>query len=127
MNNFVKENPDFKIFNGKYGSNNGIDHLIVNTKTKEVWILDSKQMSTSAKTYEGGAIKLAKKGAGGNLQLTNEWLGAIAGKEKLDPETQKILKEVVKNKKYKTGVVALDKKTDELIFVPVKVEKIKKN
>ncbi|WYE27289.1 hypothetical protein LC560_09110 [Fusobacterium animalis] len=128
LDEFTKKNPDFEIIDAKYGSDNGIDHMLKNKKTGELWILDSKQMSEKSITYEGGAIKLSKDGAGGNIQLSSEWINSAAGKKTLNETAKKELKKAIKTQNYKTGIVALDKKTGELIITPIEMtpEKIKK-
>ena len=128
LDEFTKKNPDFEIIDAKYGSDNGIDHMLKNKKTGELWILDSKQMSEKSITYEGGAIKLSKDGAGGNIQLSSEWINSVAGKKTLNETAKKELKKAIKTQNYKTGIVALDKKTGELIITPIEMtpEKIKK-
>ena len=128
LDEFTKKNPDFEIIDAKYGSDNGIDHMLKNKKTGELWILDSKQMSEKSITYEGGAIKLSKDGAGGNIQLSSEWVNSVAGKKTLNETAKKELEKAIKTQNYKTGIVALDKKTGELIITPIEMtpEKIKK-
>ena len=121
LNDFTKKNPDFEIIDAKYGSDNGIDHMLKNKKTGELWILDSKQMSEKSITYEGGAVKLSKDGAGGNIQLSSEWVNSVAGKKTLNETAKKELKKAIKTQNYKTGIVALDKKTGDLIIAPIEI------
>lgn len=96
--------------------------MLKNEKTGEVWILDSKQMSKKSITYEGGAVKLSKDGAGGNTQLSNEWVNSIAEKKTLNDTAKKELEKVIETQNYKTGIVALDKKTGELIIIPIEIK-----
>jgi hypothetical protein len=121
LNDFTKKNPDFEIIDAKYGSDNGIDHMLKNKKTGELWILDSKQMSGKSITYEGGAVKLSKDGAGGNIQLSSEWVNSVAGKKTLNETAKKELEKAIKTQNYKTGIVALDKKTGDLIVAPIEI------
>ncbi|WP_338984365.1 hypothetical protein [Fusobacterium polymorphum] len=121
LNDFTKKNPDFEIIDAKYGSDNGIDHMLKNKKTGELWILDSKQMSEKSITYEGGAVKLSKDGAGGNIQLSSEWVNSVAGKKTLNETAKKELEKAIKTQNYKTGIVALDKKTGDLIVAPIEI------
>ena len=121
LNDFTKKNPDFEIIDAKYGSDNGIDHMLKNKKTGELWILDSKQMSGKSITYEGGAVKLSKDGAGGNIQLSSEWVNSVAGKKTLNETAKKELEKAIKTQNYKTGIAALDKKTGDLIVAPIEI------
>ncbi|WP_454954224.1 hemagglutinin repeat-containing protein, partial [Fusobacterium hwasookii] len=121
LNDFTKKNPDFEIIDAKYGNDNGIDHMLKNKKTGELWILDSKQMSEKSITYEGGAVKLSKDGAGGNIQLSSEWVNSVAGKKTLNETAKKELEKAIKTQNYKTGIVALDKKTGDLIVAPIEI------
>ena len=65
-----------------------------------------------------GSFRLLPKGAGGNVQLSQKWIEAVADNIK-DPATKKLLKNNLKNGQIKTGVIGVDKKTGDLILVPV--------
>ncbi|MEH1740764.1 hemagglutinin repeat-containing protein [Fusobacterium varium] len=111
VNNLAKEKK-YKLLEGKYGSNNGIDHIFFSKDGKSLIILDSKQMKGN------GSFQLLPKGAGGNVQLSKKWIEAVADNIK-DPATKKLLKNNLKNGQIKTGVIGVDKKTGDLILVPV--------
>ena len=72
-------------------------------------------------TTEGGAVKLSKDGAGGNIQLSSEWVNSVAGKKTLNETAKKELEKAIKTQNYKTGIVALDKKTGDLIVAPIEI------
>ena len=60
VNEILKRDPNVELLDsGKYGSNNGFDHVFRNKKTGEVWILDSKQIAKS------GNIRVSNKGVDG--------------------------------------------------------------
>ena len=65
----MKENPQYIVLDGKYGSNNGIDHLFIDQNTGTVWIVDSKQIA-SAKILEDGSTKVIENAAKKFRQLS---------------------------------------------------------
>lgn len=114
VNNLAKEKK-YKLLEGKYGSNNGIDHMFFSKDGKSLIILDSKQMKGN------GSFQLLPKGSGGNVQLSEAWLDSVSKKIE-DPIIQKQLIEGIRKKTIKTGVIGVDKKTGDLILVPVNVK-----
>lgn len=68
-----------------------------------------------------GSFQLLPKGAGGNVQLSEAWLDSVSKKIE-DPVIQKQLIEGIRKKTIKTGVIGVDKKTGDLILVPVNVK-----
>ncbi|MEF9956282.1 MAG: VENN motif pre-toxin domain-containing protein [Acinetobacter sp.] len=73
FNSLAKQNGFTVIKGGKYGSNNGFDHVWV-AKDGSVTILsDSKQITN-------GTVKLASNAAGGNTQLSEAWVKAVVNK-----------------------------------------------
>ena len=69
FNKIISDDKNLIVYDAKYGSNNGFDHLIFDKNTGTLWIIDSKQIAR-AKTLEAGAIKLSETGAGGFRQLS---------------------------------------------------------
>ncbi|WP_371741678.1 hemagglutinin repeat-containing protein [Fusobacterium sp. DD12] len=119
VNDILRENSNFVILNGKYGSNNGIDHLFLNKKTGEMWVIDSKQIG-KAKTYEAGAIRVAENAAKDQRQLSENWIKAVANK--LPKEEKNILESAIKDKKIRTGVIGVNKETEDILFIPIKIK-----
>lgn len=114
----LKNNPDFKIYNGKYGSNNGIDHLVENIKTGEIWVIDSKQIG-EAKTFEAGAMKVIESAAKGKRQLSEEWIETVASNLS---EKEKNMLEIAKQKqKIRTAVAGVNKETGDILFLPITI------
>ena len=100
---------------GKYGSNNGFDHVLVG-KDGSVVIIDSKQIKTN------GAIQVSSKGAGNTNQLSSEWINAVL--EKLpnnDPVRIAIENTELQKKPIKTIIAGVDKSNGKVVLLPVKV------
>lgn len=116
---FIKSNPDLKLHNGKYGSNNGIDHLVENIKTGEIWVIDSKQIAKS-KTFEAGAMKIIENAADNQRQLSKSWIETVANK--LPEREKKFLLKAIDDKKVRTAVTGISKETGELIFLPITIK-----
>ncbi|MDH6457849.1 hypothetical protein M2102_001478 [Fusobacterium sp. PH5-7] len=114
VNKLAKEKKYALIEGGKYGSNNGIDHILVSKDGSSLIILDSKQMS------KDGTFSILKKGADGKNQLSPEWIEAVARKIK-NTETKKLLLEKLKNNKINTGIIGVDKTNGKVILLPVEV------
>uniref|UniRef100_UPI000A95C023 hypothetical protein n=2 Tax=Streptobacillus felis TaxID=1384509 RepID=UPI000A95C023 len=117
INDIFKSTPDLEVLDGKYGSNNGIDHLVYNKKTKELWVIDSKQIS-NLKNYESGSMTLLEKGIDKTRQLSENWIKSVANK--LPKKEKELLENNIDN--IRTAVIGINKKNGEIIFVPLKVE-----
>lgn len=108
----LKDNSNLVVYNAKYGGNKGIDHLVYNKITGEYWVIDSKQIANT-KTLDAGGIRLLENAAQNMRQLSKDWI--VPKKEK------ELLEKIIKNKNYRTAVMGINKKTGEIIFVPIKV------
>ncbi|OOF47711.1 hypothetical protein BKK54_11390 [Rodentibacter genomosp. 1] len=100
---------------GKYGSNNGFDHVLLG-KDGSVIIIDSKQIKNN------GAIQVSSKGAGNTNQLSKEWINVVA---EILPEHDPV-KIAIRNadrngKSIKTIIAGVDKTNNKVILLPVKV------
>ena len=119
FNKIISDDKNLIVYDAKYGSNNGFDHLIFDKNTGTLWIIDSKQIAR-AKTLEAGAIKLSETGVGGFRQLSPKWIEEV-GLEKLDKTLDGNIKNMIKNRNYKTAVVGVNKETGDLLFLPITV------
>ena len=119
VDGILRDNPNLEVYNGKYGGNKGIDHLVYNKKTGEYWVIDSKQIAKT-KTLESGGIKLLENGAKNERQLSKNWIEA--GADKLPKNEGEHLKQITKNGNYRTAVIGVNKNTGEIILVPIKVK-----
>ena len=100
---------------GKYGSNNGFDHVLVG-KDGSVVIIDSKQIKAN------GAIQVSSKGAKGTNQLSDDWVNAVSGiLPKNDPVRIAIENAELQKKPIKTIIAGVDKSNGKVVLLPVKV------
>lgn len=100
---------------GKYPHNHGFDVPLGNSKG--TLLIESKQLKPN------GATKLSN-GAGGNIQLTNDWINAVNENIKTfnnDNYTQASLeiKKALETQNLQKAVSVFDKKTGKLIIIPV--------
>jgi len=118
-NNVLKE-YGYKLLDGKYGSNNGFDHIFVNVTDGKLQlvIMDSKQLTSS------GATKVSE-GAGKFLQLSEDWIKEVIRRvpgEKLGDYTKEQLLDLVNQGNYDTYISGIDKATGELIISNVVIK-----
>ena len=118
FNTAFENDPKLKVYNGKYGSNNGFDHVVEIKETGEVWILESKQLS------EKGTITLSNKGVQdsfGNTtrQGSSGWIEGVLDKLDNNNPTKKLIREAQKSKKLRYGITEINKKTGEMEIIPV--------
>ena len=124
VNEILKRDPNVELLDsGKYGSNNGFDHVFRNKNTGEVWVLDSKQIAKS------GNMRVSNKGVGGTRQMSPDWVKNVLDKvdaRNIDNSTTKVIRDAINSNKINIGLVGVDKKTGELIFVPIRIRDMKK-
>ena len=100
---------------GKYGSNNGFDHVLVG-KDGSVVIIDSKQIKTN------GAIQVSSKGAGDTNQLSSKWINAVLSELSENDPTKLAIKNAEKNgKSIKTIIAGVDKSNGKVVLLPVRI------
>ena len=116
----LKEDSKYIVLDGKYGSNNGIDHLFIDQNTGTVWIVDSKQIA-SAKILEDGSTKVIENAAKEFRQLSPDWIDQMAKSLPEGSIEKKILEDAIKQQNVKTGIVGVNKKTGEILFLPVEI------
>ena len=116
----LKEDSKYIVLDGKYGSNNGIDHLFIDQNTGTVWIVDSKQIA-SAKILEDGSTKVIENAAKKFRQLSPKWIKQMADTFPEGSIEKKILEDAIKQQNVKTGIVGVNKKTGEILFLPVEI------
>ena len=116
----LKEDSKYIVLDGKYGSNNGIDHLFIDQNTGTVWIVDSKQIA-SAKILEDGSTKVIENAAKKFRQLSPKWIKQMADTFPEGSIEKKILEDAIDQKNIKTGIVGVNKKTGDILFLPVEI------
>ena len=116
----LKENSQYIVLDGKYGSNNGIDHLFIDQNTGTVWIVDSKQIA-SAKILEDGSTKVIENAAKNFRQLSPKWIKQMGDTFPEGSIEKKILEDAIKKQNVKTGIVGVNKKTGDILLLPVEI------
>ncbi len=113
INSIGKSEGYTSLAGGKYGSNNGFDHVFEDASGNVTLLIDSKQITN-------GSFSLST-GAGGNLQLSRGWIDAVMSK--LDPTSPAY--QAIENARFNgtlnTVVAGVDKDSGQVIAVPVKV------
>ena len=116
----LKEDSKYIVLDGKYGSNNGIDHLFIDQNTGTVWIVDSKQIA-SAKILEDGSTKVIENAAKKFRQLSPKWIKQMADTLPEGSIEKKILEDAIKKQNVKIGIVGVNKKTGDILLLPVEI------
>ncbi|BFU60562.1 hemagglutinin repeat-containing protein [Rodentibacter abscessus] len=103
---------------GKYGNNNGFDHVLLG-KDGTVVIIDSKQI-------RNGRVQLSNKGAsfGGEktTQLSENWINAVSNQlPDGDPIKIAITNAYYNNKPIRTIITGVDRSDSTIKLIPVKV------
>ena len=68
-------------------------------------------------------MKVSNKGVGGARQMSPDWVRNVLNKLENNNPVKYIIKNAKNSGKLNTGLVGVDKKTGELIFVPVRITK----
>lgn len=98
---------------GKYGSNNGFDHVFQTADGNTTILMDSKQVTN-------GSASLSTKGAGGFMQMSDDWVGSVLSN--LDPASPayKAVNTALNNGTLVKGVIGVDRPSGNLIMIRVK-------
>ena len=116
----LKENSQYIVLDGKYGSNNGIDHLFIDQNTGTVWIVDSKQIA-SAKILEDGSTKVIENAAKNFRQLSPKWIKQMGDTFPEGSIEKKILEDAINKQNVKIGILGVNKKTGDILLLPVEI------
>ena len=68
-------------------------------------------------------MKVSNKGVGGTRQMSPDWIDNVLNKLEDGNPVKHTIKNAKNSGKLNTGLVGVDKKTGELIFVPVRITK----
>ncbi|WP_228267834.1 VENN motif pre-toxin domain-containing protein [Acinetobacter sp. TUM15064] len=114
FNSLAKQNGFTVVKGGKYGSNNGFDHIWV-AKDGSVTILsDSKQIAN-------GTVKLSSNAAGGNTQLSEAWVAAVLKELSPNDPARLAIEQARRSGKLQTAVTGVDRVTGQAVIIPVSV------
>ena len=118
VNDVLKADPNFKILDAKYGSNNGLDHLVqytdVQTGKTMTMVIDSKQLA------KNGTVNLDSKAAGGVMQLSDSSLDVVVNKLGGSPAAA-ALDTAMSSGTLEKAAAYIDKVTGELKIVRIDV------
>lgn len=116
FNNVVEEHGGRVLSGGKYGSNNGYDHVVVfkdaDGTTYLTMTVDSKQLGKKG-------VTLNPKAADGTMQMSDEWDDAVLKKLDKNSEARKAIEAAKENGTLVKGVAYVDKATGELKLVRI--------
>lgn len=114
--NVVREQGGKVLSGGKYGSNNGYDHVIVfkdaQGNVNLTMVVDSKQLGQKG-------VRLDPNAAGGKMQMSSEWDDVVLGRLDKKSEAYKVVDAARDNGKLVKGVAYVDKNTGKLMLVRV--------
>ena len=112
----VTEQGGTVLSGGKYGSNNGYDHVVVfkdmDGTTHVTMTVDSKQLGQKG-------VTLDHKAAGGTMQMSDEWDEAVLAKLDKNSEAYKAVQSARDNGSLVKGAAYVDKTTGELKLVRI--------
>lgn len=66
-------------------------------------------------------MRVSNKGVGGARQMSPDWVRNVLNKLENNNPVKYTIKNAKNSGKLNTGLVGVDKKTGELIFVPVRI------
>ncbi|EJU51394.1 hypothetical protein NMEN93003_1717 [Neisseria meningitidis 93003] len=114
FDSLAKQNGFRVLSGGKYGGNNGFDHVWQAADGSVVLIVESKQI-------RNGTVQLNPNGAGGYTQMSEDWIKQVITNLPDNHPTKNILREAVRSGKIKTAVTGVDRQTGKAVILPVKV------
>jgi filamentous hemagglutinin len=114
--NVVKEQGGKVLAGGKYGSDNGYDHVIVfkdaQGNTNLTMVVDSKQLGQKG-------VKLDPNAAGGKMQMSSEWDDVVLNRLDKKSEAYKAIDSARSSGTLVKGVAYVDKSTEKLMLVRI--------
>ncbi|MDC4625400.1 hemagglutinin repeat-containing protein [Acinetobacter baumannii] len=114
FDSLAKQNGFTVVKGGKYGSDNGFDHVWM-AKDGSVTILsDSKQITN-------GTVKLSSNAAGGNTQLSEAWVAAVLKELSPNDPARLAIEQARRSGKLQTAVTGVDRATGQAVIIPVNV------
>ncbi len=112
INELAKRSGYTPLKGGKYGSNNGFDHVLIG-KDGSIVIIDSKQI-------RNGTIQLSPKGVGRTNQLSQDWISKVIHQLPKDDAVRVAIEKSDPNS-IKTVVAGIDKTNGKIKLIPVRV------
>nr|WP_235513426.1 hemagglutinin repeat-containing protein [Burkholderia pseudomallei] len=115
INSISKSEGYSSLAGGKYGANNGFDHVLEDASGNVTLLIDSKQITN-------GSFSLSANGAGGNMQLSNGWIDSVLNRLDSTSPAYQAIEQARATGKLITAVAGVDRSTGQVIAVPVKIK-----
>lgn len=116
FNNVVKEHGGTVLDGGKYGSNNGYDHVVIfkdaEGNTYLTMVVDSKQLNSKG-------VVLNHNAAGGTMQMSERWEQIVLGQLDKSSEAYKAIQAAKENGGLVKGAAYVDKETGKLNLIRI--------
>ncbi|UOO82471.1 VENN motif pre-toxin domain-containing protein [Uruburuella testudinis] len=114
FDSLAKQNNFAVIRGGKYGNNNGFDHVWVAKDGSVVILSESKQI-------KNGTIQLNAKAAGGHTQMSDAWVDMVVDKLPMNDPARAAVREARRNGKLKLAITGVDRQTGKAVILPIQV------
>ena len=114
FDSLAKQNGFKVLSGGKYGANNGFDHVWQAADGSVVLIVESKQI-------RNGTVQLNPNGAGGYTQMSREWIKQVLDQLPDGSPAKAAIFKANKNGTLKTAIAGVDRQTGKAVILPVKV------
>lgn len=96
----------------KYGVDSGFDLVLKNT--------DGSITIVEAKQIKNGAIQLSPNGAGGNVQMSQDWINTVIGRLPEGDAKIALINQIQNSGIINTVVGGVDRTTGTVVIVPIK-------
>ncbi|HGH6886416.1 TPA: DUF637 domain-containing protein [Neisseria meningitidis] len=110
----AKQNGFRVLSGGKYGGNNGFDHVWQAADGSVVLIVESKQI-------RNGTVQLNPNGAGGYTQMSEDWIKQVANSLPDGSPAKAAVFKAEREGKLKTAIAGVDRQTGKAVILSVKV------
>ncbi|HFC6608047.1 TPA: DUF637 domain-containing protein [Neisseria meningitidis] len=114
FDSLAKQNGFRVLSGGKYGGNNGFDHVWQAADGSVVLIVESKQI-------RNGTVQLNPNGAGGYTQMSEDWIRQVLDQLPDGSPAKAAVFKANKNGTLKTAIAGVDRQTGKAVILPVKV------
>ena len=114
FDSLAKQNGFKVLSGGKYGANNGFDHVWQAADGSVVLIVESKQI-------RNGTVQLNPNGAGGYTQMSEDWIRQVLDQLPDGSPAKAAVFKANKNGTLKTAIAGVDRQTGKAVILPVKV------
>ncbi|HEZ0588911.1 TPA: VENN motif pre-toxin domain-containing protein, partial [Neisseria meningitidis] len=114
FDSLAKQNGFRVLSGGKYGGNNGFDHVWQAADGSVVLIVESKQI-------RNGTVQLNPNGAGGYTQMSEDWIKQVANSLPDGSPAKAAVFKAEREGKLKTAIAGVDRQTGKAVILSVKV------